>query len=137
MSQTLVDPVSVVKDVYAAFGRGDVPGVLDLLTPDVVWEVVGRKGEYPMYGRRHGLEGAREFFDTLGATEDLTKFEPQSFHASGDMVFVQGRIAGSVRRTGRNVETDWLQIFTVRDGRVAAFKEFYDTAQVTEAYRGG
>ena len=48
------DPLSVVQNVYAAFGRGDIPALLDALAPDVRWEVVGRKGDYPTFGVRHG-----------------------------------------------------------------------------------
>ena len=29
---------ATVADAYAAFGRGDVPAVLDRLAPDVAWE---------------------------------------------------------------------------------------------------
>ena len=34
------------------------------------------------------------------------------------------------------IESDWLHVFTIRGGKVAAFKEFSDTAQFAEAFRG-
>jgi ketosteroid isomerase-like protein len=30
--------ISTVQSMYAAFGRGDVPGILAHLSPDVSWE---------------------------------------------------------------------------------------------------
>jgi uncharacterized protein len=129
------DPLSVIQNVYAAFGRGDIPALLDALAPDVRWEVVGREGEYPTFGVRHGLDGALAFFQALGGIEEITAFEPLSLHPSGDDVFVQGRVALTLKTNGRPLAYDWLHVFAVRDGKVAAFREFYDTAQVVEAYR--
>ena len=33
--------VQVVKDGYAAFSRGDIPGLLALLAEDVEWHIPG------------------------------------------------------------------------------------------------
>jgi ketosteroid isomerase-like protein len=129
------DALSVVQEVYGAFGRGDIPAILGKLTPDVVWAVEGREGAYPTFGTRHGPNGALSFFVALGETEDITAFEPQTFHPSGDTVLVQGRIGVKLRNNGKALDYDWTHIFTVRDGKVAAFKELYDTAMVVEAYR--
>jgi len=129
------DPLSVVQNVYAAFGRGDIPALLDALAPDVRWEVVGRKGDYPTFGVRHGPDGVLAFFQAMGGIEEITAFEPLSLHPSGDDVFVQGRVALTLKTNGRPLAYDWLHVFAVRGGKVAAFREFYDTAQVVEAYR--
>ena len=32
-----MEPVEVVKQIYEAFGRGDIPEVLSRVTPDVSW----------------------------------------------------------------------------------------------------
>lgn len=129
------DALSVVQDVYGAFGRGDIPAILGQLSEDVVWAVEGREGDYPTFGTRHGPNGALAFFIALGETEDITAFEPRSFHPSGDTVLVQGRIGLKLRKNGKALDYDWAHIFTVRGGKVASFKELYDTALVVEAYR--
>jgi ketosteroid isomerase-like protein len=33
------------------------------------------------------------------------------------------------------IEQDWIQVFTVRNGKIAAFREFYDSAAIAAAYR--
>ena len=129
------DALSVVQDVYGAFGRGDIPAILRQLSDDVVWAVEGREGDYPTFGTRRGPSGALAFFIALGETEDITAFEPKSFHPSGDTVLVQGRIGLTLKKNGRALDYAWAHIFTVRDGKVAGFREFYDTAQVVEAHR--
>jgi len=130
-----LDAISVVQEVYGAFGRGDIPAILGKLAPDVVWAVEGREGDYPTFGTRHGPEGALAFFQALGVTEDITAFEPETFHPSGDAVLVQGRIGLTLKANGKTLDYPWVHIFTVRDGMVANFRELYDTALVVEAYR--
>ena len=133
---TIQDALSVVQEVYGAFGRGDIPAILGKLTPDVVWAVEGREGDYPTFGVRHGPAGALAFFQAMGEVEEVTAFEPKAFHPSGDTCVVQGRIGMTLKNNGKALDYDWVHIFTVRDGMVAGFKELYDTAQVVEAYRG-
>jgi ketosteroid isomerase-like protein len=41
-----------------------------------------------------------------------------------------------MRGSGRQVASDWVHIFTIKDGKVAAFDEFTDTARFAEAMRG-
>jgi len=36
----------------------------------------------------------------------------------------------------KRASSDWCHIFTFRDGKVAKFREFLDTAQAAEAFRG-
>jgi len=129
------DAASVVQEVYGAFGRGDIPGLLAMLTEDVVWAVEGREGDYPTFGTRYGPSGALEFFQALGATEDITGFDVNSLHPSGDTVLGQGRISLTLKTNGKSLAYDFVHVFTVRDGKVASFKEYYDTAQVVEAWR--
>ena len=129
------DALSVVQDVYGAFGQGDIPAILGMLTEDVAWGVEGRAGDYPTFGPRRGPAGALAFFQAMGEVEDVTAFEPRTFHPSGDTVLVQGRIAMNLKNNGKTLDYDWVHNFTVRDGKVAGFKELYDTAMVVEAYR--
>jgi ketosteroid isomerase-like protein len=129
------DALSVVQGVYRAFGRGDVSGLIEMLADDVVWAVEGCAGDYPTFGVRRGPHGVLEFFQALGATEDISTFEPTSFHPSGETVLVLGRVALTLKTNGRALAYDWAHVFMVRGGKVASFREFYDTAMVVAAYR--
>jgi ketosteroid isomerase-like protein len=48
--------VAVVQQAYEAFGRGDIFGVLDLLTDDVVWTFQG-PSTIPFAGVHRGRQG--------------------------------------------------------------------------------
>jgi uncharacterized protein len=128
--------IALVQSLYAAFGRGDIATIVGAAAPDIAWEVVGRQSDYPLLGARKGPDGVREFFRLIGELQQVLSFAPRDFHAAGDLVFVFGSEGWKVLKSGKTVETEWLHVFTIKNGRVASFREFTDTAQFAEAYRG-
>jgi ketosteroid isomerase-like protein len=72
----------------------------------------------------------------LAETQDIADFEPQEFYADRDKVFVLGRYAWTMRNSGRRGDTQWLHVFTFRNGKLAAFRSLNDTALLAEAHRG-
>jgi uncharacterized protein len=128
--------LSFVEGLYAAFGRGDIAAILAAVAPDVRWEMVGRSADYVRFGARTGVAGVQDFFRILADNEDFTQFQPTEFYSEGDKVFVLGRLALKFKKTDRTVNTDWIHIFTIRDGKVVEFKEFLDTAQFVAASKG-
>ena len=129
--------VQVVKDAYAAFMRGDVAGLLELVTDEVEWHgVKGAEGVAPHAGARQGRAAVADFFAKLAASTVFTRFEPREFIAQGDQVAVIGDYSATVKGGGA-VTSDWAMVFTIRDGRIARFREWTDSAQVVRAYGAG
>lgn len=129
------DNVKVVQEAYAAFGRADIPGLLELVAEGVDWETPGRPEAIPYAGRRRGRAEVAQFFSTLDEVEEFLRFEPGEFIAQGDRVAVVGSYECRVRQTGRTVALDWLHLFTVRGGRVESFREYLDTAALAAAHQ--
>ena len=127
--------IQIVQSIYACFGRGDIAGLMGHLDPDIHWEVVGQRSDYPLFGARHGHAGVQDFFETLAVTEEITAFSPREIHASADKVFAIGHAAYVMKRAGRPASSDWVHVFTIRDGRVTAWQEYLDTAQIAAANR--
>jgi ketosteroid isomerase-like protein len=125
--------IQTIKDAYAAFARGDIQSVLSVLTDDVEWETQGA-APIPYAGVFLGKDGVTQFFRILADSDDAQVFEPRRFFADGDMVVVLGRYAARVKKTGRTAEADWVHAFTFRDGKVAKYCEYYDTAKYAQAY---
>jgi hypothetical protein len=46
--------IEAVKSAYAAFGKGDIPGVLEILSPEVEWTIVGPPSVIPYAGHHKG-----------------------------------------------------------------------------------
>jgi hypothetical protein len=69
----MTEHVEVVRELYVAFGRGDVPAILDGLTDDVVWYDPGPP-EVPHAGRYGGPEEVGSFFGSVAETLDIEEF---------------------------------------------------------------
>jgi len=128
--------IAFVQSLYAAFGRGDIATIINGLAADVDWTVNGRRKDYPLLGNWKGPAGVQTFFQGVAEHEEATEFSPREFFAAEDRVCVLGHYAWKIRKTGRAVASDWVHIFTIRNGKVVKFREFNDTAQFAEAYRG-
>ena len=129
------DNLQIVKEAYAAFKRGDIPAILNTLSDDVVWFLPGQTSLVPVAGERRGREEVGQFFAALDENQEVKEFEPQEFIAQGEKVVVLGQYRWRVKSTGREFSSDWVHVFTVRDGKVAGFKEYYDTDACADAYR--
>jgi len=129
------DNTQIVKEAYAAFKRGDIPSILNMLSDDVNWFLPGPTDIVPVAGMRRGRAEVGQFFSTLDETQEAKQFEPQEFIAQGDKVVVLGQYTWRVKATGREFSSDWAHVFTVRDGKVVGFKEYYDTGAAADAYR--
>jgi ketosteroid isomerase-like protein len=126
--------IQLVEQAYAAFGRGDVQGVLTTLTEDIEWQIPG-PSDIPYAGKRHGRDGAAEFFRLLSEASEILQFEPREFFTKGDKVLVLGYYRGRARATGKVVESEWAHVFSVRNGKIGSFREYYDTAAIAASYR--
>ena len=125
----------IVQEAYGAFGRGDIPAVLNLLDDNVTWKpIMGAASYVPTAGERHGKTSVGEFFRILGQNVQFEKFEPREFVAQGDKVVALGGYKGKTPG-GRTFESEWVMIFTFRDGKVVGFQEFTDSAALNAAYQ--
>lgn len=128
------EPMSIVQSLYGAFGRGDLGAILDRCAAGISWESNCDATRVPWGGTRSGRAGVTGFLQLLTGTVDFEVFEPRTFHGSGDTVFVQGLTRARHRLGGRGVfESAWVHIFTIADGRLTRFQEFYDTAAIERA----
>jgi ketosteroid isomerase-like protein len=128
--------VDTIKGMYDAFGRGDVDGILELVTDDVDWATDAALESAPWYGPKRGKEGVRRFFDGIGQTGPVTEFTPLSFTSNDDgdvMAFV--RYAFTVTETGKDVAMNLHHYWKFRDGKVCFVRSSEDTAQVGAALK--
>ena len=130
--KTKSDLIQKVKDLYAAFGRGDAAAILAELTGDVSWEFEA-PAEMSWGGIRRGPTEAAGFFVGIANEHADPKLEMTEFVASGDTVAAFGRYQATVRATGRRVDTPVAHFFRFRDGKVARYINFVNTAAFVEA----
>jgi len=126
--------ISLVQKLYASFGRRDIPAVISMLSPDVVWGEPENPYN-PAGGTRHGHAGFMEWAHIGREAEEILILEPRKFLADADSVAVVGYTKILARPTGKTYETDFVHLITVKEGKVARFQEFFDTYAAGEAFR--
>ena len=125
--------VETVGKIYEAFGRGDIPYIIDQLLEDVRW-VSHFESVVPWAGDYSGKSRVQKFFDAIGGSVDVTAFTPREFVAQGDTVVSLGEFGCRVRSTGKSALTRWVFIWKFREGRVYSYEQFHDPA-IASAFR--
>ncbi len=127
--------IETVQQLYQAFGRGDLPGILAHLADDVTWEY-GHSSDVAYLQPRKGKAEVPAFFQALGALE-ITRFEPWKFFEADNMVVVLVNLEAIVRGSGRKVtEQDEVHIWTFNPaGKVSRFCHRLDSYQHWAALR--
>jgi ketosteroid isomerase-like protein len=126
--------VALVKGLYEAFARGDIPAILAASAPDIDWNPIGPAEEIPLFKRRRGVDEVAAFFGDVAAAYDFSEFTPLGFYGVEDKVFVPGRYQMTVKKTGRAIDSEWVMIYTIRDGKIVSMREHTDTAQFIKAF---
>ena len=121
--------LEVVRRGYEAFGRGDLDAMLKLYSPDAEWVTPGPP-ELPLAGTRRGPAEIAQFFGLLNELIEVQSFEVRTFVADGDHVVVLGFESSRFKPTGKVISFDWAHVFTLEDGRIVRFQDYYDTAAV-------
>jgi ketosteroid isomerase-like protein len=125
-----------VEAIYAAFGRGDIPGILGALREDVEWEHDAVDHGIPWLAPRQGRAQVMAFFEALRAL-DIRRFEPKRILADDSMVAAVIHAQIAVRATGRIINDVELHLWTFdAQGKVARFRHVADTHQHWLALRG-
>jgi ketosteroid isomerase-like protein len=130
--------VTTVQQIYAAFGRGDVPFILALLADDVEWEYATFPNPVPWLQPLRGRDQVPRFFQTLAEMIEFHGFVPKLVVGEGPTVVGLVDLDATVRSTGKRVvEVDEVHIWHFDDaGRVARFRHRADTRQHAMALEG-
>lgn len=126
----------LIQQLYAAFGRGDVPVILAAFADQFEFHHHGPPEVLPWARSRHTKDEVAEFFKVLGETLDVLAFEPRAYVAQGDKVVALGYFRARAKATGREFDEHWAMEWTLRDGKVVGYRAYDDTAAMVEALRG-
>ncbi|MGA7883404.1 MAG: nuclear transport factor 2 family protein, partial [Terrimicrobiaceae bacterium] len=96
----------MVRNLYDAFGRGDIPTILSMLADDVDWYDPGPPA-VTHAGRYRGRDDVGRFFSRIGESLEIETFQPTEFLAKGDRVIVFGSIRAKVKQTGLVYDNEW------------------------------
>lgn len=125
--------VRIINQLYNAFQSGDVDTILGLMDDEVIWFAPG-PSRIKFAGTFHGKDGVRKFFDIAIENLEVLAQEVKGYLIGPDTVGVMGYEHMKVKSTGRHYESDWIHLYTLRDGKIVAFEEYVDTAAQAAAF---
>ena len=95
---------------------------------------VARNGKRAFCRKVARTRRRRTIFNKVLDVQDTVEFVPGEYIAQGDKVVVLGHFLMRIKSTGREFSSDWVHVWTVKNGKVTRFYEYVDTAVVSKAY---
>ena len=121
--------VALIRNLYEAFAKGDVPAVLAAMSPDIVWN---EAENYP-YADGNPYRGPEAIlagvFARIGSEWDGFAAVPEEYIDGGDAIVVLGRYRGTYRASGRSMDAQMVHVWRLADGRITRFDQRVDTLQ--------
>jgi uncharacterized protein len=132
VSVVVQENVQIVKDAIAAFGRGDIQGLLAFFAEDIEWIIPGER--WPLAGTYRGHAGVAGLFQKVSEMLEISFLDLREFVAQRDRVLVIGFSGGRVKGTNKTYEHHEVIAFTVRNGKVTNVREYIDTLALAQAF---
>lgn len=123
----MVTTTSIIKQAYEAYGRGDIQAILNVVADDVDWEFVGPE-DLPYAGRRRNRQEVGKFFADIERADEIHAFEPREFIEAGEHLTVLGWEESTAKDTNTAFSSEWVHVFTVKNGKVTRWRGFFNTA---------
>ncbi|HEY8895676.1 MAG TPA: nuclear transport factor 2 family protein [Niastella sp.] len=133
--ETLVHYGMKVNQLFDAYNRGDVNTILNTLSNDCIWEVMGQP-EIPFAGIYHGRKDVKEFFGKLMDSLDMQEMTVEHILENGNLVIASGHFTAMARKTNKRFSTTWSMTYEFNDDeQIVHFRDCYDTLTCARAMR--
>ncbi len=126
--------IKVIDGLYKAFGIGDIPTVLTVLDPKVVWnEAEGNAyaDGNPYIGPDAVLNG---IFARVGEDYEFFKVaDLKLLDMSNNQVLATLRYNGKLKKNSAVIDAQVAHLWSLNDGKVIAFQQYVDTKHLNDA----
>lgn len=128
--------IAIVKDIYAAFGHGDVDGIMKHISDDLEhFGVVADRHAVPWHIQITKRQDVPKFFQAVAQQNEFTRFEPRDFAAGGAYVYCTISFDATFRHNGKKLSVDnVMHRFKFKNGKVVEWRGSEDTALIAAAY---
>lgn len=124
--------VKNLQELYAAFGRGEVPTVLEAMDARIQWN----EAEGNPYAAAGTLTGPDQVLNKLflRLVEEWDDFTvtPMTYHDAGDTVIVEGRYHGTFKETGKSQDNPFCHVWRYDGDKISKFQQYTNTAALQE-----
>lgn len=114
----------------------DMDGWADLFAEDATFELPFAPRNYPE--RLEGQAAIRDYIKDYPKHIDLQDFPEVTVHPTvdPDVIVVEMRCEGRVVATGRPYRIRYISVVTVKDGKIARYRDYWNPLAVIEAVGG-
>ena len=134
MNTTTQAHLDAVGRLYAAYGGGDLPGVLAELADDVDWAAEAAGTSLPWYGPHRGKHDVPRFFEAIALSIDITEFEIVGMTSNDTDVVATVHWTYTVKSTGKTATMYMQHWWRFADGKIVFFRGSEDSLQSAVAF---
>lgn len=123
--------VELVAQGYQYFGEGNIPAVLELFDPEIVWDECHGFEHIKGEGIYTGPEAVvTEIFTPMPELYDGFNINVRELFGAEDKVVMVGHYEGIWKETGKPFHANATHVWTVKDGKAIGFFQAVDTAEI-------
>ena len=116
----MAEPIDIVRDFCAACEAGDIDAILEFFTEDAVYHNIPVA---PVQGK----DAIRGTFDMFMTGVEKVEFRVLNIAAAGNVVLTERVDVFVLPNT--TIELPVMGTFEVRDGKIAAWRDYFDLNQ--------
>jgi ketosteroid isomerase-like protein len=130
MTETSVK--SFVESLHRHRKANDIEGCLAHFSPDATFRMAGSAAASRIAGRYQGTAALRQILSALIADWEWQSANINSITSQDDRVAIHFHLTAVFKPKQAPVDTEIVDILTLRDGKITSFVEFVDTALVAQ-----
>jgi ketosteroid isomerase-like protein len=123
----------IIEEAYKNYVAGNMAAVISCFDKDIIWERPGSPF-IPFSGIFKGIDEVTKMFAIQATTISVSKFSTEKICTNDDTVMVTGHDEAEVVATRKAYSTDWVQSFTLKDGKIIHVKVYLDTKRLADAF---
>ena len=129
--------LATVNRIYEAFGKGDIPTIIDCIADNVQWEKwadnSAQKAGVPWMQAQKGKQGVIDFFNIAGKLE-VKDFQVLAIMSNERQVAAELVFEARVPSTGNSYRDEEIHLWTFdEEGKVIGLRHYADTAKLIAA----
>ena len=132
----VTDHCQTVKRFYRLYAIKDIPSTMGLFDPQVEMH----PAENFIYARGKPYIGPEEIrsniFTRVDADWDGFTATTEEILGAGEVVIARGRYRGTFKATGTAIDAEFVHVFRFKNGKIAMWQSYTDTAQFKDAISG-
>ena len=128
------DNVGIINSVYENFSKGDIPSVLGMMDPKIVWneaESNSLADGNPYIGPDAVLAGV---FSRLGDKYASFSLQDIQLHdMANNQVLATLRYHAKMKTTEEEIDVQAAHLWSLKDGKIIGFQQYVDTKKLADS----